>query len=349
MLRVPITGDAPGKPLAHGGDLEAARRRHPAAPEPWIDLSTGINPRSWPVPDLPAEAWTRLPSRDAEQALAAAAATRYRAAPAEIVAAPGTQALIQLLPRLVAPSRVAILGHTYAEHAHCWRQVGHAVSIVEHEADLAGADVAVVVNPDNPTGRLLSPDRLRALQAGLLVVDEAFIDLHPPEASLAAGLPEQAVVLRSFGKTYGLAGLRLGFAIAPPALAGRLREALGPWSVSGPALSIGRQALEDGAWLAATATRLAGDAARLDAVLMAAGFSVVGGTALFRLAGHRDAAALADRLGQCGIHVRVFEHRPHWIRFGIPGDAPAFDRLAAALQVPQKVWETRSSGLGGSA
>ena len=349
MLRVPITGLAPGKPLAHGGDLDAARRRHPDAVEPWIDLSTGINPVPYPVAELPAAAWARLPSRAADRALAAAAAQRYGCDSAAIVAAPGTQALIQLLPRLVGRSRVAILGPTYAEHAQCWRQNGHDVAITDRLADLAGADVAVVVNPDNPTGRWLEPAALRALGAPLLVVDEAFIDFHPPGASLAAGLPDNAVVLRSFGKTYGLAGLRLGFAIAPPALAERLRAELGPWAVSGPALEIGRQALADTAWLAAAASRLARDAARLDALLSAAGFALAGGTTLFRLASHRAAPRLVDELGRAGIHVRAFAHQPTWLRFGIPGDDQAFGRLAAALQVPQKVWATRWSGSGGAA
>ena len=117
------------------------------------------------------------------------------------------------------------------------------------DLEAADADVVVVVNPDNPTGRLLPPQALRGVAARLLIVDEAFIDLLPHEASLAGDLPDNAIVLRSFGKTYGLAGLRLGFAIAAVPLAQRLREELGPWAVSGPALAIGATALADDAWL----------------------------------------------------------------------------------------------------
>ena len=330
---MPITGLAASEPVAHGGDLGAIRRRFPKAAQPWIDLSTGINPVAYPVGGLPPESWSRLPTREAQQALLGAAARRYGVAdPATITAAPGTQALIQLLPRLVPKSRVAIVGPTYAEHEVCWRRAGHDVTVVPDTAEAAGADIVVVVNPDNPTGRLVAPQALRAVETALLVVDEAFIDFLPTEASLAGELPANAVVLRSFGKTYGLAGVRLGFAIAPPRFARRLRDELGPWAVSGPTLEIGRIALDDAAWLQAAATRLAKDQARLDALLIAAGFTMLGGTTLFRLGEHADARRMIDRLGQQGIHVRAFEHQPACLRFGLPANEEEFRRLATALQ-----------------
>jgi cobalamin biosynthetic protein CobC len=314
----------------HGGDLGEVALRYADAPTPWIDLSTGINPVAYPIADLPAEAWSRLPSRAAEAALLEAAAERYGVRdPATIVAAPGTQALIQLLPRLVPRSTVAIVGPTYEEHEACWARHGHEVRIVR---SLEDADVVVVVNPDNPTGRVLPPADLRRIK-GLLIVDEAFIDFLPAEASLAADLPARAVVLRSFGKTYGLAGIRLGFAIAPSDLANRLRQELGPWAVSGPALEIGRRALADGAWLDAARDRLLKDSARLDGLLRQAGFEIVGGTALFRLARHAEAAVFVQRLGRQGIHVRAFTAAPEQWRFGLPGNDEAFRRLAAALGV----------------
>src|SRR5262245_44148363 len=95
--RSPSTGRA-SFGLPHGGRLRAARARYPAAPEPFIDLSTGINPLSYPIPDLPAEAWTRLPEPEEIAELEATAACAYGAAYADlIVAAPGTQALLSLL------------------------------------------------------------------------------------------------------------------------------------------------------------------------------------------------------------------------------------------------------------
>lgn len=331
MSALPITATGTAEPLAHGGDLIAVRRRFPEAPEPWIDLSTGINSVPYPVVDLAAETWSHLPTRQQEQALLEAAAARYGVRdPATIVAAPGTQALLQLLPRLVAKSSVAVLGPTYEEHAHCWARQGHEVSVVTSLDRATGADVIIVVNPNNPTGRLLSPAALRH-KNGLLIVDEAFIDLLPQDASLAPDLPASTIVLRSFGKTYGLAGVRLGFAIAEGPVVDRIRDELGPWAVSGPALEIGHRALADSAWLQAATVRLAADLQRLDTLLAAAGCEILGGTPLFRLARHPDAAGLADRLGRQGIHVRRFAHEPHWLRFGLPANANEFGRVEAAL------------------
>ncbi|MGE5149286.1 MAG: threonine-phosphate decarboxylase CobD [Rhodospirillaceae bacterium] len=314
----------------HGGDLGEVSRRFPAAPRPWIDLSTGINPQPYPVPPLPDNAWSRLPSRAMEEELQEAAAARYGVAdPRTIVAAPGTQAVIQLLPRLVPKSRVVILGPTYQEHQICWARHGHDVRVVR---TLEDSDVVVVVNPNNPTGRLIPPADLAAIK-GLLIVDESFIDFLPREMSLCSDRPERAVVLRSVGKTYGLAGLRLGFAVASRAFAGQLREELGPWAVSSAALMLGRRALRDGAWLSATRERLVADSARLDGLLRQAGFEGLGGTLLFRLVRHPSAAIFVQRLGQHGIHVRAFPDAPEQLRFGLPANDAAFSRLAAALGV----------------
>lgn len=319
------------EPVAHGGDLGAVRSRYPGAPEPWVDLSTGINPVPYPVAPLPVEVWSCLPTRQREQALLEAAAARYGVRDrATIVAAPGTQALIQLLPRLVPRSRVAIVGPTYEEHEACWTRQGHEVSVVASIDRAAGADVVIVVNPNNPTGLLLPPATLRRTN-GLLVVDEAFVDLLPPDASLAPDLPDNTIVLRSFGKVYGLAGVRLGFAIAERRIADRIRDELGPWAVSGPAIEVGRRALGDSAWLQAATVRLTADRRKLDALLVSAGFTILGGTPLFCLAHHPDTGRLVEKLGRRGIHVRRFAHEPQWLRFGLLAGDSEFVRLGAAL------------------
>lgn len=335
---LPITQPAAAEPIAHGGNLDAARERFPGAPEPWIDLSTGINPAPFPIPALPTEIWSRLPTRAEEEALLAAAAIRYRVRNSEMIAAaPGAQALIQLLPRLFPKSSVEILGPTYEEHEACWMRQGHRVSVVEDLDRSDRADVVVVVNPNNPTGGIIPVSDLRtvartlAKKNGLLVIDEAFIDVLPETASIVAELPPATIVLRSFGKAYGLAGLRLGFAIAEVSLATRIRAELGPWAVSVPALSIGKAALCDTRWLAGAVIRLESDRQRLDAMLQAAGFTVLGGTPLFRLARHCEATKIVENLGRHGIHVRSFSREAQWLRFGLPGDEQAWDRLAAAL------------------
>jgi cobalamin biosynthesis protein CobC len=240
------------------------------------------------------------------------------------------------LPRLWPATSVRVLGPTYAEHALSWQKAGARVATITEPAI---DQVVVLCNPNNPDGRRTPADRLLALadevaeRSGLLVVDEAFADLECDGLSLASRLPHRAiVVLRSFGKTYGLAGLRLGFALAAPERAALIRDALGPWAVSGPAIAIGRLALQDRDWLAATRTRLSHDTAMLDAYLTNGGLRVVGGTLLYRLAVTADASDVFTRLGRAGIFVRRFAERPDWLRFGQPGGTTELHRLEAALK-----------------
>ncbi|WP_035690725.1 threonine-phosphate decarboxylase CobD [Azospirillum halopraeferens] len=329
-----------GGTVLHGGDLDAARAAFPGAPEPWIDLSTGINPWPYPLPDLPAEAWTRLPGAAAEERLRRTAARRYGAAgPDRVAAAPGSQALIQVLPRLRPPGRVAVAGPTYAEHARGWAAAGHAVATVAAVADAGDADVVVVVNPNNPDGRIVPPDEIlavaerQAARGGWLVVDEAFADVAPAASvAAAAGERQGLVALRSFGKFYGLAGVRLGFALAEPVLAAAVRAAVGPWAVAGPALAIGTAALEDDAWAQATRRRLADASAALDRRLTGGGLVVDGGTDLFRLIRDARAPALYRALGRAGILVRRFPDRPDLLRLGLPADEDAAVRLSDVVR-----------------
>jgi cobalamin biosynthetic protein CobC len=325
--------------VEHGGDIAAVRLRFPAAPEPWIDLSTGINPYAYPVPPLDAEMWRRLPQSDDERALLQAAAQRYGVRSADcILAAPGSQALIQVIPRLIEPCDVGVLGPTYGEHAASWTRCGHRIRNLSSLSEVGGDGVVVVVNPNNPTGTIIPPDELRGLagelaqRRGLLVVDEAFADFAGPGISVIPQLPPATIVLRSFGKAYGLAGLRLGFAVAHVGLCRRLRAELGPWAVSGPAAYIGAAALADDHWLAEAAARLADEARRLDALLQANDFDLQGGTLLFRLVSHGSARSIVEGLGRAGIHVRRFPAQSSWLRFGLPGSEQAWQRLATALR-----------------
>ena len=327
--------------LLHGGNLGAARLLFPDAPEPFVDLSTGINPRPYPVPPLPPETLARLPEPADLARLAAVAAAAYRApSPGCVVAAPGTQILIAPVAALVPPGNAAVLGPTYGEFGRATRLAGHDVVEVSGLRELEEADLAVVVNPNNPDGRVFCRRELVELAAarrgGILVVDEAFMDTGPDGASLCEEVTRGGVVvLRSFGKFFGLAGVRLGFAVTAPAIAERLAATLGPWAVSGPAIAIGQAALADRAWIAATREHLAQDARRLDEVLAQAGLALAGGTPLFRLARTPAAGPLFERLGRAGILVRRFEERPDWLRFGLPGSASAWERLRIALGEPQ--------------
>ena len=329
--------------MRHGGDLSQAQARYGGAQNDWLDLSTGINPFFWPIPAaLEETVWRRLPSRADAEALEAAARAAYGVPDgAAIVPAPGTQALIQWLPRLAEPGAVAILGPTYNEHAASWRAAGQAVHEVHGPADVpARARHIVVVNPNNPDGRVLDRAVLLALadacaaRGGWLIVDESFGDLDPARSIVGATADRPIVVLRSFGKFFGLAGVRLGFAVAPPAIGQNLSEALGPWAVAGPALAIGGRALADAAWAAAMRARLGREAAALDALLAGAGLAVIGGTALYRLVRHPDAARIHDRLASACIWVRRFDGAADLLRFGLPATPAERSRLAAALSDP---------------
>jgi cobalamin biosynthetic protein CobC len=324
--------------LLHGGNLVAARQLFPDAPEPFIDLSTGINPHSYPLPPLSPDLFTRLPEPAALERLAAIAAEAYGAPSRDcVVPAPGTQILLAPVAALVRPGKAAVLGPTYGEFARAAALAGHHVTEVEDIEQLRDADLAVVANPNNPDGRVLKRDELLDLakargSRGLLVIDEAFMDVGPADASFGGAVARHSiVVLRSFGKFFGLAGLRLGFALARPEIAARLVASLGPWAVSGVAIAIGQKALSDIEWAKTTRKRLEAEVRRLDAALANAGIEVVGGTSLFRLVRTSAAVRFFHHLGHAGILVRRFPEQAPWLRIGLPGSDGAWERLLAAL------------------
>ena len=325
--------------MDHGGSLGRARALFPHAPLPFVDLSTGINPHSYPLFELPATTFWRLPESARNHELKTIAASTYGApSVAHVAAAPGTQILLPRVASLVKPGKALVLGPTYAEHARAAAIAGHAVAEVGDFDALAEADLAILVNPNNPDGRVIERSRLLDLAArlrakgGLLVVDEAFMDVGPIEQSLAGDAGEGGiVVLRSFGKFFGLAGVRLGFALADPLTVERLETQFGPWAVAGPALEYGIRALLDTAWQADMRRRLAADAERLDALFNRFGAPVASGTSLFRYLSFADAPGLFSTLGDHGVLVRHFAERPRVLRAGLPGTETEWQRLENAL------------------
>jgi cobalamin biosynthetic protein CobC len=315
----------------HGGNLADACARFGGAAGDWLDLSTGINPVAYPVTGVSPAAWARLPDRSAFAAAEAAARAAYGVPEgAAVVAAAGASALIGLMPRLIRGTAVAIPEPTYNEHGAAFRAAGWRVL----DRPEAGTAAAVIVNPNNPDGRRWSVEELLLMAEALplVVVDESFVDLTP-EASLCPRAGDEGlVVLRSFGKFYGLAGLRLGFAVCGPETAARLRAMLGPWAVSGPALEIGARALADAAWAERSRARIRADATRLAALGRAAGWRPVGGAGLFTTFETPDAAAAQERLAKAQIWSRVFPYSATWLRLGLPGDETGWQRLAAALE-----------------
>ncbi|MEO0937878.1 MAG: threonine-phosphate decarboxylase [Pseudomonadota bacterium] len=304
----------------HGGDLDVAVARFGGSRADWIDLSTGINPVPYPLPEISAEAWTALPDRTAQDGLLAAARQFWRVPEeAGIVAAPGASALIAQIPRLAPFGRVRIPGPTYNEHAAAFAAGGWV------QVDGA-AEAQVIVHPNNPDGRLWSWDDANT---ALRVIDESFCDTVPEVSFVQHSSVPGTIILKSFGKFWGLAGMRLGFAIGAPDLCARLGAMLGPWAVPGPALEVGTAALRDEGWAQATRARLARDAVRMDAVMGAKGATLVGGTDLFRLYDVGDAQAMQARLAEARIWSRVFPYSAAWLRLGLP-PAHGWDQLEAA-------------------
>ena len=316
----------------HGGNLDLAQQRFGGRTDDWIDLSTGINRVPYPVGDVSMHAWTALPSRAEIEALHQAARHAYRTS-AAMVAMGGAQAAIQLLPQLAPPGRARILAPTYNEYAGVLSAAGWDVQEVGELDGLAGADLAVVVNPNNPDGRRFAPKDLLALlpRVGRLVIDESFADAVP-QLSLAPEADRPGLlILRSFGKFYGLAGLRLGFAIGNSADIAGLEAMIGPWPVSGAAIAIGCRALRDDAWAGATSARLTRDCVRLDDMARAQGWPLVGGAPLFRLYKTPDALAAQEKLARGQIWSRVFAREPTWLRLGLPGSEAEWSRLVEVL------------------
>ncbi|SFK13378.1 threonine-phosphate decarboxylase [Celeribacter neptunius] len=305
----------------HGGGLDAAVARFGGEKSDWIDLSTGINPTPYPIGNIPEAAWTALPDAAAQDALIQAARTFWKVPHgAAILAAPGASSLIARLPALWPKGAVEIRRPTYNEHAGAFEAHGWRVTAAE-------PSVQVAVHPNNPDGRLW---RSENFTAPFTIIDESFCDVMPDESHIERVRDGRTLVLKSFGKFWGLAGLRLGFAIGAPELIDRLATLTGPWAVSGPALAIGTVALNDPDWAMRTRIKLQHDISRLDAIFDKKGAKLIGGTTLFRLYETDNARAFQERLAKGRIWSRIFPYSERWVRLGLPPEH-GWAQLEAAL------------------
>jgi len=306
----------------HGGGLDDAIRRFGGTRQDWLDLSTGINPTPYALPPIPMSDWTNLPDHGAFEHLVAVARRFWNVpAGASVLPVPGASAVIARIPALAAPGRVLITTPTYNEHAAAFAAQGWGIQ------ETGPADAQVCVHPNNPDGRVWNE---ADIGPGLTIIDESFCDVMPQASLIHLADRPDTIVLKSFGKFWGLAGMRLGFAIGHPDLIAKLNELTGPWAVSGPALRVGAQALADTGWAAGMRETLARDAQRLDNLITGKGAELVGGTTLFRLYTVDDAARWQTRLGHAHIWSRVFPYSRTYLRLGLP-PTHGWARLEAAL------------------
>lgn len=323
---------APFPKRDHGGGLDAAAAEYGGAQEAWLDLSTGINPVAYPVGDIPQQMWGRLPDEGAMTRLLDAARAFWNVPDGvEIIAAAGASPLIARMPDMAPLTGAYIPVPTYNEHAAAFKARGRLGDPLNPRNP-----VHVYVHPNNPDGRMWPGSVIGGRP--LTVIDESFCDTVPEHSHMARAAEPGVIVLKSFGKFWGLAGLRLGFAMArpetfaPSASAATMQDLMGPWSVSGPALEIGARALRDHAWADATRARLGRDAARLDDLMLSAGAEIVGGTTLFRTYTLREGAEVwQKRLAKHRIWSRIFPYSTDWMRLGLPGSEAEWTQLEAAL------------------
>jgi cobalamin biosynthetic protein CobC len=317
--------------LEHGGRLRNAAKFYKIPLENWIDLSTGINPNGYPIPEIPIACWQRLPENN--DGLLTAAKDYYQAE--SLLAVAGSQAAIQMIPYLYPRSNVGVLTPAYAEHKACWQQAGHKVITFTPEnveLHLSQLQVLIIVNPNNPTGNLFSPQQLldwhKILQAknGLLIVDEAFIDTCS-SYSLSHLEPQTGlIILRSVGKFFGLAGIRCGFVIAMPKLLVLLEEKLGAWPLSHPSRYIATKALIDRQWQQQMLIALPQQGQRLQKLLQAQNLNSTGSHALFQWVKTPIAEELHQQLAQQGILTRLFTESKS-LRFGLPKNEQEWQKL----------------------
>lgn len=333
--------------MNHGGELELAVRDYGIERSKWLDLSTGINPNGYKITDLAQSVFHHLPQKFERDELELTARACYSVPDGVgLISAPGTQFLIKAVPQLRAQSEVAIVSPTFSSHAAAWRRYGHHVNEIGSLDEIQDESVVVLVNPNNPDGRQIALKQLLALartvteRNGLMIIDEAFADVVPDISFVPYHDNSNVIVLRSVGKFYGLAGLRLGFAIGPNRFLQSLYDLLGSWSVSGPAIEVGKQALSDQDWQRSAYSLLVRQADQHKYLFTSRGIKLVGGTPLFHLIEINDARKLHHQLALRGVWTRRFDYHSMWLRIGLcktPADLKqfemAFDAAYQAMQV----------------
>ncbi len=322
------------KTSLHGGNLRKLAEAAGLSPAHILDFSANINPLGPPewlglLIAGQVESLAHYPDPDCENLLQAAAA-RYGVKTEEIVAGNGSTEILHLLPRVVTARRAVVAVPAYVDYAHAARLARLPVKRIPlaEERDfrpdpeaidrfLRDGDLFFVGQPNNPTGLLWDTDELRRLArrhpAATFVIDEAFADFVPGMDSLTQRRPPNVVVLLSLTKFFAVPGIRLGCAVADPALIARIKAAMPPWTVNTLAQAIGAAALADKSYAEKTRAYVGQVRETLARELASlGGLYVYPGVANFFLVKITrrdiDAPELAGKLLRRGIAIRVCDN-----------------------------------------
>ncbi|MEL0629097.1 threonine-phosphate decarboxylase [Psychromonas aquatilis] len=320
--------------IIHGGQLSKVAKQFGIPEQEWLDLSTGIAPFSYTIPEIPEKIWQDLPT--ISPSLITAAQGYYQAEFCWPVA--GSQQLIEKLPSLWNDKNSAIksaqVKHAYLpkvgykEHQRAWSLAGYQLHFYQGVLpdNIEKNSVVVVINPNNPLTDTFSIQQLTQLrkhcqqQQALLIIDEAFADIFPPEFSFIPHINneyEDLIVLRSFGKFFGLAGIRIGFVCTTEIWRDIIKESIGPWSINGPALFIAEQALQDISWQILQKDRLQSQSEKMHQLLLTYFPTArIKTNALFVTVFMENAKQIYQRLCESAVYVRLTDEQDA-LRIGI--------------------------------
>ncbi|MFL0809194.1 MAG: pyridoxal phosphate-dependent class II aminotransferase [Agarilytica sp.] len=330
----------------HGGDIAWAERTFGHPKSEWVDLSTGISPWSWPVPSIPTDIWRSLPPSC--DVLHQCAAKYFGCDEQMLCAISGSQYFISSIPRLQIKARVCLPKVAYSEHEKNWAAHGHDVSHYESVDELieclthSETDYAVIVNPNNPSTEFISADQIDSCVNAIeknnhnctLIIDEAFIDTYPQGSYVERLQSNNVIILRSIGKFFGLAGVRLGFVIGMPSTIESLSSLSAPWSVNHPSIYIGERALNDIAWVNSQRARIAASASELSA-LLSGRYTCVKSAGLFvsvfdRYSSLEKEFSCFAEEGKIFLRLIALNNGKGILRFGLPG--AAFDYVKTFIE-----------------
>ena len=317
--------------IQHGGDIDLAIKKYGGQRADWIDLSTGINRTSYPWQESVKVELRDLPSSKLLMGLEKAASRAYKVAEGtDTAAVQGAQQIISLLPICLKNyNSVAILGPTYNEYEKAFKSSGIKAETVSEVSKLSSSDIAIIVNPNNPTGKVIAEEILDDLskKVRILIIDESFKMF----SSRRIQKFDNVIQINSLGKFFGLAGVRLGFVSGPSDFIKSVREMLGPWPVSSVAAEIGIIALNDKTWISAMEKILLEGSNFLHEACNTKNWELVGRTNLFHTYATSNCVEVEEQFAAHYIWIRTFDYSKSWVRLGIPTSKYEWARVRQAL------------------